>query len=837
MFQSRNRINILPPDVGNLEKLRHLNAQQTNISTLPPEIALCQELEELMLWGNSLESLPETLKEMPKLTLLALNYRSFASVIDDYMKNLLQKGQIQSEHIPPVVFQIPALNILDLEETKLNMLPDSLNSRLTELCLARNFFREIPTAVTKLKLLRLLDLSDNLVTNVSDDLRKLRALKTLNLRGNTISALPKAVTQLRHLVELNLGGNSLVSLPADMGDLKKLKTLILDKNQLQSLPDSIADLDELETLDLTNNRLRQLPTCMYRMKKIVSAHTFCKLHRYGLWLHKNPLVVPPPQVWQTEDVKMIYDYLRKYEIRQTKNLQRLKIVVLGAKQSGKTSLVRSMVNHYSSLTTAMVDSTPLIEFTKWKTENYVDVVFLDLGADDVYQQIVHIYMHYRALYLIIYDHSTYISEKFEDVIGYWLRMIFAYAPGAVVKLVGTHSDGIEETAASMTREILTSDLNAFVVKCTEQLQIFQAKLDKTVHLANRNVYKSANDNNKMTLPVILQTVALVSSAEGIAGVHELMEEIEKMAVNKNLFPHLQRPISLEWLTLRKAIKNSKGFVVTKNELKQMAKQTNVELTQLEDLISYLNDNGDVMYFGQNPELNKVIFHRPCLLAKALCSLFNHNPYPSLDFQQNHIWMSEGNLTENKFQIAKDNYLSRGLFSNQFLRSVWFHLQLDNKQFEQLKELVASLRLGYRIAEPPNLSFNEKFLPSLRTLTISELYPNVNKRSEIDLSNLKVQMKVEVLFPLCEPPGLFQCSVFSWQSIIAEFNVSKDNIIVTTKDGYNIQFSKDNNYNKTKWTIEAYVNSLSEAETCQKIIVKQLVECFESYPGLVYCICS
>ena len=49
-------------DIGELERLEHFNAQQTNIANLPAEIAFCQNLEELLLWGNAMESLPDTMK-------------------------------------------------------------------------------------------------------------------------------------------------------------------------------------------------------------------------------------------------------------------------------------------------------------------------------------------------------------------------------------------------------------------------------------------------------------------------------------------------------------------------------------------------------------------------------------------------------------------------------------------------------------------------------------------------------------------------------------------------------------------------------------------------------
>ena len=125
---SRNKIGIILPEIGNLENLQLLNAQSTGIMTLPPEIAFCQDLEELLLFGNCIESLPETMREMPKLRELKLNFQSFAQLLDNYMDNLLRKGQIQSEHIPVVVFEMPGITSLDLEATKINNLPEACAS-------------------------------------------------------------------------------------------------------------------------------------------------------------------------------------------------------------------------------------------------------------------------------------------------------------------------------------------------------------------------------------------------------------------------------------------------------------------------------------------------------------------------------------------------------------------------------------------------------------------------------------------------------------------------------------------------------------------------------------
>ncbi|GFR76234.1 malignant fibrous histiocytoma-amplified sequence 1-like protein [Elysia marginata] len=473
---SRNKVNILLPDIGQLTNLVKLNLQQTNITSLPPELAYCQELQEIYLWGNSVETLPETLPEMPNLRVLALNYRSFCGVVDPYMENILKKGQMKSEHIPMVVFELPALQVLDLESTKLNTLPDIYNIQLREFYLCKNFLQTIPPSIYSLKYLRVLDMSRNLLSNLPEDIGRLKGLKVLRLSGNSFERVPPTIGHLAHLTELDMSRNRIRRLPPEIKGLAALEILLLESNSIQSLPEEVCELTQLHTLDLTDNQIRSLPMAMHRLTRLTEAHSFHKLEKNGLWLYKNPLEQPPPEVWRTERPDNIFDYLKKLLIIKTENLQRQKIQVVGDSQSGKTSLVRALSLRKSSLTYGYSERTRLLQQTLWKTENNVEFVLNDFGGDNTYRLFYKMLLDPKGLVMLVYNAATFCKENFYNSVGQWLDMLAASTPGIVVKIVGTQVDLLQpEEAEEDDDEIKT------IASAEHELKMLYPASEDSVH--------------------------------------------------------------------------------------------------------------------------------------------------------------------------------------------------------------------------------------------------------------------------------------------------------------------------------------------------------------------
>ena len=119
-------------------------------------------------------------------------------------------------------------------------------------------------------LLKSLDLSNNKFTSIPLELGQLTQLRLLNVSHNNISALTeeqivRVFHQLHRLEHLDLNHNRIQVLPAfffgqpESPPLQSLKLLYLAHNNIQAVPETISNLKELVVLDLSHNALTSVP--------------------------------------------------------------------------------------------------------------------------------------------------------------------------------------------------------------------------------------------------------------------------------------------------------------------------------------------------------------------------------------------------------------------------------------------------------------------------------------------------------------------------------------------------------------------------------------------------
>ncbi|KAI1238444.1 hypothetical protein IHE44_0013176 [Lamprotornis superbus] len=297
-----------------LQGLRKLSLSHNELGAegpgLPPRLAELSCLEELDLSFNRLRRLPEGLGRLRHLRTLDVDH------------NLLPS-------FPASLLELAALEELDCSGNRhLGALPEGIAAlrRLKILWLSGTGLASLPEGLCQLSALESLMLDGNRLQALPTDFGRLQRLKMLNLSSNLLEEFPSAILALPSLEELYLSRNQLTMLPTHLCQLHQLRTLWLDNNLIRYLPDSIVLLHSLEELVLQGNQIAILP------------EGFGQLSRVTLWKIKdNPLIQPPYEVCM-KGIPYIAAYQQELAHSQPALKPRLKLVLMGLKDAGKTLL-------------------------------------------------------------------------------------------------------------------------------------------------------------------------------------------------------------------------------------------------------------------------------------------------------------------------------------------------------------------------------------------------------------------------------------------------------------------------------------------------------------------
>ncbi|XP_039397139.1 malignant fibrous histiocytoma-amplified sequence 1 isoform X1 [Mauremys reevesii] len=302
-----------------LRELRKLSLSHNQLgaegAALPGRLGALRQLEELDLSFNRLRRLPEALGRLQRLRSLDVDHNELpafpAPLLElGALEELDCSGNRQLRALPEGIAALRCLKILWLSGTGLGALPEGLCQlgALESLMLDGNQLRALPPGFGRLQ-----------------------RLKMLNLSSNLLGEFPEAVLALPSLEELYLSRNQLTLLPARLCQLHQLRTLWLDNNRIRYLPDSVVQLHSLEELVLQGNQIAILP------------EGFGQLSRVTLWKIKdNPLIQPPYEVCM-KGIPYIAAYQQELAHSQPALKPRLKLVLMGLKDAGKTLLRRCLM--------------------------------------------------------------------------------------------------------------------------------------------------------------------------------------------------------------------------------------------------------------------------------------------------------------------------------------------------------------------------------------------------------------------------------------------------------------------------------------------------------------
>ncbi|ONK62600.1 uncharacterized protein A4U43_C07F5790 [Asparagus officinalis] len=168
--------------------------------------------------------------------------------------------------------------VVALSECGLKVVPDEVwdcGLCVRVLDLSNNLIREISAKICSMKHLNKLLINANDISDESiswESLSSLKYLAVLSLSQNQLTTLPSALGSLTSLSQLHISKNMLTSLPDELGLLNQLQVLKANNNRISLVPPSIGNCCSLIEIDFSSNLLIELPETFGKLRNLKALH-------------------------------------------------------------------------------------------------------------------------------------------------------------------------------------------------------------------------------------------------------------------------------------------------------------------------------------------------------------------------------------------------------------------------------------------------------------------------------------------------------------------------------------------------------------------------------------
>jgi internalin A len=329
-----------------------------------------------------------------------------------------------------------------MSELALKLIAENKKTKAKSLDLGNCGLTEVPEEVGELVWLEELILTDSWIAFDFSEKKQVAKFSINNGEQNKLSAICLQITALKNLKVLNVSASFLLqSALNDLSPISALdnleqlfcsRTSVYNLNPIRGLKHlKLLDCTETQVADLTPiAKLDQLSILLCGITNVTDIAAVLPFIRNGIIVSLNyggylncfdfyqcPLTNPPLEIVKQGNAAIL-QYFAAKEKQGQQILTEAKIVIVGAGESGKTTLVQKLLNPEHPVPNPDDKRTEGVRITQYPMQNDLTAHLWDFGGQELYYATHQFFLTPDTLYLLLND-----NRKNDTDFYYWLNIL------------------------------------------------------------------------------------------------------------------------------------------------------------------------------------------------------------------------------------------------------------------------------------------------------------------------------------------------------------------------------------------------------------------------------
>ena len=492
---------------------------------------------------------------------------------------------------------------VDWSKLKLTILDSSwmysIAPWVVSLKLVNNHLRRLPRETFSATQLRRLDLSQNLLENVSADLFALPNLEYLSLGHNRLKDIPDTPNWAPSLLSLDLSENLLTTLPQGIQH-SHIEILNLSKNQFTVVPKCLCRIRTLTSLDLSYMPISSLPKEMENLDHLVNLNVS----------NANINDLPNGGGILRGGIRGVF----RARARSNKPCNHVKLMLLCHSDTVKTVMLSRLKPHFN-LPQLPNQPLPEIDLFQWNFKPlFTRKVFVSpklyfntwlIGSHYSCRSIYPCFFTSRALYVIVWDLT--ITADLREQIKAYIDLLTRYVPAANVLVIAVLPEQYEGWSEKQA-ESLAARLNNFFSKPSYSSLFYHGIL---MVVANPNAKEGQADLKQRLYDAAQQMIVNGQQIVGRQVPETYFSLIPVLEKEQQAFRSRAKPGVLEestiWMLFDQALSSDPP-----------------DRMELPVMVDFLKEAGFLLHFEDpNDRLDQCYFTRPVWLYNTLLRVIRH----------------------------------------------------------------------------------------------------------------------------------------------------------------------------------------------------------------------